>query len=481
MEEKNKNLIFYISAGLIILAGIFFRILFYSYARPFWNDESAIALNLINHRYIELFGKMDYYQAAPPLFCIACKFFLIFIKKAEYALRALPLVFSCLSLPVFFMLAKKVLKSKTAIIFALILFALNYQLIYFSQELKPYSGEVFWFLSILLLYFYIDFEKRTKQNLAAAAVFLAVSVWFSYTAVFALAVLFLTMFANNSKKQTILLFIPSVVSSLLLLPRIRELSSDSFLYNFWAAGFIKKDFSNLFEILTGNGFFYFPDFSSKIFIGILFIAGLFFFAKEIKKPQSRIVLLPFLISIFMSYFDIYPLYLRTCLYLFPVFLIIISKPFDMLNSKFQIINYVIIGFLFAHFSICTLITDYSQIVKKEYYRETTQELLQKFTQISKSSDILVVPMSSKLNYEFYKDKVSVKNRNIIVMKRFFYEYPEIERAYSRLPEGQTYYILLTHSSDKPLEYKNLCAFAKRMKNTEVLKDKYYNALIRFSN
>ena len=240
MEEKNKNLIFYISAELIILAGIFFRILFYSYARPFWNDESAIALNLINHRYIELFGKMDYYQAAPPLFCIACKFFLIFIKKAEYALRALPLVFSCLSLPVFFMLAKKVLKSKTAIIFALILFALNYQLIYFSQELKPYSGEVFWFLSILLLYFYIDFEKRTKQNLAAAAVFLAVSVWFSYTAVFALAVLFLTMFANNSKKQTILLFIPSVASSLLLLPRIRELSSDSFLYNFWAAGFIKR-------------------------------------------------------------------------------------------------------------------------------------------------------------------------------------------------------------------------------------------------
>ncbi len=481
MEEKYKNLIFYIACGIIIFSGIFIRVLFFSYARPFWNDESALALNIINHKYTDLFAPMEYYQAAPPLFCIFCKFFLCFIKKAEYALRALPLLFSCLSLPVFFIFSTKILKSKTAAAFALLLFAFNYQLIYYAQELKPYSAEVFIFLCTLLLYFYIDYEKLSRLKLFLISFCIGLSTWFSYTAVFAQLVLFLLLFLYKDKKKTLILFSLPSLSILLLFPLTIGLENNNFLHNFWASGFIEKNLSNLPELIGNNIFFYFPDFSTKIFISLLLLLGIFILAKEIKKPQSGIILFPVVLAVLLSYFDIYPMYLRTCLYIFPLFLIILAKPFDKMQPKYIVINYVIAGFLFAHFTLCTLKTDYSQIIKKDYYRETTQELLQKFAEVSKQSDILVIPMSSKINYEFYKSSVPLKNKNIIVMKRFFYEYNEIEKAYSMLPKGQTYYILLSHSSDKPLEYKNLCAFAKRMKNTEVLKDKYYNALIRFSN
>ena len=61
-----------------------------------------------------------------------------------------------------------------------------------------------------------------------------------------------------------------------------------------------------------------------------------------------------------------------------------------------------------------------------------------------------------------------------------YELEEIKNAYALLPLGNTYYVLLTHSGDKKYEYKNLCAFLKTVKNAELISDKDYNILAKFS-
>ncbi len=479
MDEKRKNLFFYSVVFFIIILGIFLRVLFFSFSRPFWNDESALVLNIINRGYSGLFSSLDYFQAAPPLFCVICKFFFVFIKKIEFAMRFPALICSVLSLPVFFIFSRKLLKTKLAAIFALLLFSLNYQLIYYSQEVKQYSCDVFFFLSVLLLYFYINLEKIDLKNLLLIGLFLAVIPWISYTALFAEVILFLLLIFKNWKK-TILLFILPLISSLCLLPLMLKLDNSSFMQAFWAIGFLDKDFSNISELLKNNAIFYFMDFPNKFFIALMLVAGLCIFAINYKSKQSKIIFLPLILAILLSYLHIYPMYLRTGLYLFPIILILTAKPFDVIKLKFEIINYIMIGFLFAHFTLCTFKTDYIQIIKKQYYKEDTTVFLNKFIKISKPDDTLVVPASSRINFDMYKNSVKLQNRKIIFINNFIYDIDDIKKTYSMLPENNTYYILLTHSSDKPYEYKNLCDYAKAHKNAEVLKDKDYNALIRFS-
>ena len=43
-----KNKFLFISLGITIVLGIILRLLFYSYNRPLWSDEAALALNIIN-------------------------------------------------------------------------------------------------------------------------------------------------------------------------------------------------------------------------------------------------------------------------------------------------------------------------------------------------------------------------------------------------------------------------------------------------
>lgn len=479
MNEKKKQILFYSSAVFIVFIGILLRVLFYSYERPFWNDESALALNILNRGYSQLFSPLDYNQASPVLFAVMSKFCLVFSKNWEYALRFPSLVFGIASIPVFFMLAKKLLKTKIAVIFSLILFSFNYQLIYFSQELKHYSAEVFFFLSILLLCFSIDVKKLKTPSLLLISFFLALAPWFSYTSVIAEVILFFVLFLKD-KKKTLTLFALPVLSCIALFPLVQRMNSSSFLHMFWSEGFIKKDFSNFPSLLQNNSLFYFPDFSNKFLIGLMCAMGLWGYAKDGKKLETNIVFLPLLLAVILAYLKIYPLYLRTALYMFPLVLILLSKPFDMFRFEMKLLNLFVAGFLLAHFGLCSLKTDYLQIIKKQYYQETTASLIKEFVSVSKPNDILVVTESGRINYELYKRRFAIDEGNVFLMNKNLYDAPLIKNVYSLLPKNKTYYVLLTHSGDKMNEYKNLCDYAKKMENPQISDDKNFNALIRFS-
>lgn len=488
MKEQNKKIIFYSVIGFLMFAGVFLRVLFYSYARPFWNDESALALNILNRSFLGLFSPLEYYQTAPPLFAclckLVCKFCFLFANKAEYSqeliLRFVPLLCSIGSLPLFYLLSKKLLKSKTAVVFSMILFSFNYPLVYYAQEFKQYSCDIFLFLGVLLLYFYIDIKKIRIVPLILLSVILALLPWISYTALIAEFVVFLLWFTED-KKRSIMLFLLPAISLLFLLPIIHNLDSNSYLQGFWADGFVAKDLSNLKILLKNNYIFYFIDFSNKLLLGLLPIAGMIAFGSEYKKRETYIVLLPLVLGVLLAYLNIYPIYLRTSLYLFPIFILLISKPLDFIKFKSEFLNYLVISYLFAYFAVCTLKTDFSQILLKQYYKETTPSLLQEFKNSSSKDDILIVTNLSRINFEMYKKQAELNENNVLLIEMPLYEKSEILRGYSLLPQNRTYYVLLTHSGDKKYELENLIDYVQSKKNSVILKDKDYNALLKFEN
>ena len=478
MDKKLQKNIYYIAVCIIIICAVLLRILFYSYERPFWNDESALAINLINRTFSGLWLPLDHEQITPPLYSCFFFFFAFFISNNEYAFRLPALLFGFTSVPLFFLLVVKVIKNYAGRLFALMLFAFNYQLIYYSQELKQYSCDVFMFLAILFSYFYINKENNDIKKFWALSVLYSVSFWFSYTAIFAVFVLgFLCL--KHDRKTIISLFSLPFISGLMLIFYTHKLHTDSALNEFWAQGYIAFNFSNLKNILDTNFLFYFENFTSKFLIIILFVIGLLCFFKNLKSKASLIILSPFVFAILLSYTCIYPLYLRAAIHILPLFFIIMAKAFDCLKIKNIAVLYFISAFIFVHFFVCTFKTDYTNIIKKQYYAENTKEILEILSHKSNNKDILIVPYLTAINFEYYKQFVNIKNREIYILKKPLYEYEEIKKVYDMLPDKHTYYILFTHSADKPLVFKNLYMYAQEHNGGTIYSDKNYNALIRF--
>lgn len=557
MKDKHKNWLFYSVIGLILLAGIVLRVLFFSFGRPFWNDESAMALNLLDRGFLALFAPLDYNQLTPPLYSVACKFCSLLVHKAEYAYRLPALICSVASPVVFYVFSKKVLQNRLAVVFAVSVFALNYHIIYYAQELKQYSCDVLLFLMILMSYFLIrtapllpapqaESSRYSDENMPQAvdcvkrcdtavlvliSVFYAVSMWFSYTALFAMFVVFLTILArpflscvgrasesfknrfNNhtwsadyikyAVKPAVVLFALPLASFCLLCLNVTRFAKDTELHAFWADGFVAKNLSNLPHLVYNNMVFYFPDLGAKILLVVLFAAGVWLALKSIfhcfaqKEPQLDstddvafmteftagaaglfMLVLSVALAFVMAYFNIYPMYLRTALYLFPVVVLIMACTFEYCffqKNKAGGALCILCTVLFVFVSCKTV--EY-QILRKEYYRESTPQILELFKQNAEPDAKLIVPSLSSINYEYYSRFAGINSKNVYFIKYPLYEYADIKTAYDTLTLG-VYYVIVTHSGDKAYELKNLEKYASSQKEYSVVSDKFDNALIRF--
>jgi mannosyltransferase len=88
--------------------------------------------------------------------------------NSEYALRALSAFFGTLSLPVFYLLAKKVLKDNMAVALAMWLFAFSMMQLWYSREARYYA--LLSFLALLGLYALVLFLERRSVALFATIV-----------------------------------------------------------------------------------------------------------------------------------------------------------------------------------------------------------------------------------------------------------------------------------------------------------------------
>jgi hypothetical protein len=122
----------------VIAFGAVVRVRLFGAGRSFWFDEAALALNLVNRSVVELLRPLDYRQTAPPLFLWLERLAVLVAGPSEHALRAVPLLAGVATLLVAWRVAKRLLPDDGALV-ALALVALSPLLVYYSNELKPYS------------------------------------------------------------------------------------------------------------------------------------------------------------------------------------------------------------------------------------------------------------------------------------------------------------------------------------------------------
>jgi hypothetical protein len=184
--------------------GAALRVARYAVDRSLWLDEATLALNIADRPFRHLFGTLDFATGAPPGFLAVQKLAVTALGRSEYAFRLFPLVCGLASLPLFALLARRLLVPGAAIL-AMALFALSEPLVDWAAQNKPYSGDV----TAALLITTAALALRATPTRGRGALFVAAAVVgmsLSYPAVFVLggAVVYLALDRRARPVRTVL-------------------------------------------------------------------------------------------------------------------------------------------------------------------------------------------------------------------------------------------------------------------------------------
>jgi len=173
--------------GAFVLWGIVARILQYSRYNSLSLDEAALAANIVDRSWRDLFAPLDVTQVAPPGYLLLVKASVALFGETEYAFRLPALLGSLVGLLLFAVLMRRMFEPITATI-ATALYATAGHLIYYAWQCKPYGTDatvtVVLTLACVMM---IRPPGLTWPRAVAYGVLGASSLWFSYPAVFVLA------------------------------------------------------------------------------------------------------------------------------------------------------------------------------------------------------------------------------------------------------------------------------------------------------
>jgi dolichyl-phosphate-mannose-protein mannosyltransferase len=321
-----------------VVFGCTLRVTQYAANRSLWLDASALALNILGRSFSRLLAPLALDQGAPPGFLLAEKAATDLFGASEYALRLVPLLCGLAALPLFALLARRLL-GPWAAGFATLLFACAGALTYYAAEVKQYSTEFAATLLLLLLGMRL-WEKPVLRRRTAAAFALAgcIALFFSYAAVFPAVAIIVVLaareLARRSWRLTAVLAVACAwgLASLLVVVFSRHATagvlstykSDSSVYISTSSGrllpSLREPPSSLAEDIFG-----FP-LPSPLYWGMVAIAfvGLIGIARR-RPAYAGFFVGTGLLMLIASSIHRYPIAARTVLFLIPIATLLIAE------------------------------------------------------------------------------------------------------------------------------------------------------------
>ncbi len=464
LNEKALYLVFLV----VVFIAIFLRVKVYLYSTDLWHDECSLAMNFVsNNGLLSLLDGLDYNQKAPDLFITLVYFLSKIFGTSENSLRIVPFLSSLLSVPAFFLLTKKVLTKNISILLANILFAVNYQLLYFSQNLKQYSSDVLVFILSLLFCNYMIEKENNLKNSILIILFAIFAVLFSFPSVFVIFAFLTIKLIIDFKKDRVKSLIPvfGVFVFYLIYYFMRllavQVNEVKVHVGFWGEGFIDIFNPWSFIYVFQNFFKFMFDYSSVSVLGFIFcFIGVCLFVSE-KNNFNKMILLSLIFAIFTSMLCIYPILQRASLYLVPILIILIVKPLDFVYSLKKPLSLLLV-FSFLLFVSHLNFSYFKQLMNENIFeRQGTRDILLKLKSQIKEDDILVTNWASRSDYDYYSNKIGFKKENRILIPYEVGTEKESQYLYfNTLPKGKNYYFCYTYVFYKRGEIELLNSWLK---------------------
>ena len=168
--------------------GVALRMIRYLQNYPLWCDESMLAANLLDRRWTDLALPLDYHQVCPLGFLAMAWAAVRGLGFSEMSLRLVPILSATASVPLFFLLARRMLGAgMVASLLAVGLFAVAQPPIRFAAEFKPYATDLLVATGLLLLALKWRAAPERPRWLLALAIAAPVALSVSLPSVFLLA------------------------------------------------------------------------------------------------------------------------------------------------------------------------------------------------------------------------------------------------------------------------------------------------------
>ena len=178
----------------ILVIGAALRIAHYALNRSLWLDEAMLAKHVTAKGFLELLRPLED-QAAPITFLWFSRLSVVTFGRSEFALRLVPLLCGLASLPLLYFIAKRFL-SGWLVPIACAAFSFSPVLVFYSEEFKQYSGDVFAALALTLLgLIALDEGNVSRRSVLLLCLAGGAAVFFSYPSLFILAGIGLTLLA----------------------------------------------------------------------------------------------------------------------------------------------------------------------------------------------------------------------------------------------------------------------------------------------
>lgn len=446
-----KKYTFKIILFAIFLLGIFLRAKGFLGNSSFWHDECGLAWNIKVKSYSELFGVLNFLQVTPPFFLILSKFLSSIFGFSEFVFRLIPFVAGCSGIFVFYLLADKVLNRKFNVILAVLLFAINQNLINYSFEFKPYETDVFFTIICMLFFLNLDAARLTKRKAFIYGIALAAIPWFSFTSVFIIIAGIINIFfeALKNKKLPInihYLLFSLFISCLLYLKFLINNYTGTQMVSDWQNYFITFDIRHFIKLVIYNFKYFFSPVQYILFIVILFFWGAKIFCKE-KRKFFNLSIFTLITIIASSLLHFYPFADRLILFIFPIVLLFVVKPFDLVSFNNKLKSIIIIFFFI--FILLPQVSQTKQILlakslnRGEYAREMMETMMKQI----KPDDKIFINSPSEPEFAYYSsfydkhnEKTQEKIKNIIKENYI--------KELNSLPQGNYWFYL-------PIDYHNI--------------------------
>lgn len=414
----------------VIIFGIIVRFIQYLSNRALWIDEISLSINIVERSYIELIAPLWHFQNAPIGFLFLEKFAIETFGNNEYALRLFPFIFGVLALILFYFLARNILH-KNVTPLAVGLFAVLQPLIYYSAEVKPYSLDVLITITLLLLTLKFGLTELKIKKVILLAISGIIVVWFSFSSIFILASIGLTLlfyiyttknihnlkhiitigvcwllsfgsyyyyFLKNSHKSDYLQDFWTKMGAFMPLPPTSQEEISWFYYTF-----IK-----LFNYETLG--FYFSGIAA-----IIFVLGVYSLVTNKKFTLLIMLCSPILLAVIASGLGLYPFSIRLILFISPITITLIAEGIYWLSQTIPTKKSVLISTIL----ILLLIEPVCASVGFIFYPIQKQEIRSVFEYIAKNkkeTDKIYLYNLSGHAYNYYKPFFNFKEEEIYAGK-----------------------------------------------------------------
>lgn len=462
-------------SAIIIGFGILIRLVQYLYNRSLWNDEAALALNILNRSYVNLFKPLDYEQGAPIGFLLIVKLSIQVFGNNEYALRLVPLLAAIASLFLFYQLAKRCIQ-RQAIPTVLTLFvSLNY-LFYYATELKQYSTDVAVALLCCLMGLSLNSQKLNIRQMVIFSIVGAIAVWFSHPAIFVLTGVgaccsLVCLIEKNSKKTIKLLTIYSVwILSFtgLYFSSLISLNSSQYLITSWKE---KAAFpTSLFDInwaftrfvkLFSNPVGFPRDL--VIVPCLMFVLGCISLLLSRRKAILLFLMSPIIITFFASYLEKYPFRSRLVLFLAPFIILVVAEGIEYFRRRTWFKYNFLIGNIVMGMLLILPVADASSRIVNPFTKEEIKPVISYVKSHQQPEDILYIYQRTKYQFRYYAEKYGYAEGNYIMgidnldeldgIGMSYREWERYKTDFNKLRGNQRVWIMISHINHAPQEHK----------------------------